>query len=118
MSNIQSDHLSLTEAAAICGLHTTTLSRWCRLGLIKDASLTPSGWHIPRHIAATLDPLVNTAYTIDQVSRAWQISRRTVTRLIASGELAACRLPARKRGLIRITESSLLAFESSTQLTA
>lgn len=114
MSNIQSEPLTLSEAAAICGMHTTTLSRWCRLGLVNKAELTPAGWRIPRQTIAKLDPLINTAYTISQVCRAWQISRSTVLRLIASGDLKACRLPAKKRGHIRITESSLLAFESST----
>jgi len=107
--------VTLSEAAATLGLHATTLSRWCRLGLVKEATLTATGWHMPRTVVATLDPLIHSAYTIKQVAKSWNISPRTVQRYISAGHLIANRLPAKKRGQLRITESALLAFESSTQ---
>jgi excisionase family DNA binding protein len=121
MSNHQDDPkdtFSTSEAAALVGVHTVTVARWCNAELVEGAQLTSEGWRIPKAAAATLQRLTQASYTIDQVSKAWQVSRRTVERLLKSGHLSCWRLPSQRRGAIRIPESAILAFESSNQSAA
>lgn len=108
-----SPSLTVAEAADRLGVYPTTITRWCAAGLLKGAERVQNRWLIPESALATATPEATVSYTLAQVCAIWGCSLSTLYRLRREGKLKGI---WQRRRVIRIPETTLLAFEAEHAL--